>query len=189
MLSRTNLAVAPRADRLSLIVTLAVVALLAAACQGATATPSATQAAGAESESAQESESAEATESESPEESASEGEGGIELTVSETAAGSALAGEGGLTLYIFTNDTEGQSTCTGDCATNWPPLVIEEGQEATAGEGVTAEWIGTITRDDGSMQVTYEGRPLYYFQADAAPGDSNGEGVGGVWFIADPAGM
>ena len=60
--------------------------------------------------------------------------------------------------------------------------------EEMAGEGVDATLLGTITRDDGSTQVTYNGWPLYYFHEDAAPGDTNGQGVGGVWFLVSPEG-
>lgn len=108
--------------------------------------------------------------------------GGIEITVSHTSAGDALAGAGGMTLYILTADTDGTSTCSGGCADNWPPL-LGDGSEVTAGEGVSGTF-GTTTRDDGSSQVTHNGQPLYYYAADEAAGDANGEGVGGVWFIA-----
>jgi predicted lipoprotein with Yx(FWY)xxD motif len=110
-----------------------------------------------------------------------------EITVAETAAGTTLVGPDGMTLYIFTNDTDGVSNCSGDCATNWPPLVVTDDDELAAGDGVTGE-LDTIERDDGSLQVTYDGAPLYYFAGDSAAGDSNGEGVGGVWFIASPDG-
>jgi predicted lipoprotein with Yx(FWY)xxD motif len=108
--------------------------------------------------------------------------GGIEITVSHTSAGDALAGTGGMTLYIFAADTSGTSTCTGDCAAAWPPF-LGDGSEVTAGEGVSGEF-GTTTRDDGSKQVTHNGQPLYYFADDQAAGDAEGQGVGGVWFIA-----
>ncbi len=108
--------------------------------------------------------------------------GGIDITVSHTAAGDALAGAGGMTLYVLTADTGGISTCSGDCATTWPPL-LGDGSEVTAGEGVTGEF-GTTTRDDGSKQITHDGQPLYYFGNDQAAGDAGGQGVGGVWFIA-----
>jgi predicted lipoprotein with Yx(FWY)xxD motif len=108
--------------------------------------------------------------------------GGIEITVSHTSAGDALAGAGGMTLYTFAADTGGSSTCTGDCATTWPPL-LGDGSEVTAAQGVTGEF-GTTTRDDGSKQVTHNGQPLYYYADDQAAGDANGQGVGGVWFIA-----
>jgi predicted lipoprotein with Yx(FWY)xxD motif len=108
--------------------------------------------------------------------------GGIELTVSHTSVGDALAGAGGMTLYILTADTGGTSTCTGDCAATWPPL-LGDGSEAAAGDGVTGEF-GTTTRDDGSKQITHNGQPLYYHAGDQAAGDASGQGVGGVWFIA-----
>lgn len=108
--------------------------------------------------------------------------GAIDITVSRTAAGDALAGAGGMTLYILTADTGGTSTCTGDCATNWPPLP-GDGSQVTPGDGVTGTF-GTTTRDDGSTQVTHEGQPLYYYSGDQAAGDSTGEGIGGKWFIA-----
>jgi predicted lipoprotein with Yx(FWY)xxD motif len=107
---------------------------------------------------------------------------GVELTVSQTSAGDALAGPNGMTLYIFTNDTDGTSTCTGGCADAWPPF-LGDGSDVVAGAGVSGTF-GTTTRDDGSQQVTHNGQPLYYHVTDQAAGDATGEGVGGVWFIA-----
>lgn len=101
--------------------------------------------------------------------------------------GEILVGEGGKTLYVFTRDTGGASVCNGECATNWPPLLAEGGAAPTAGEGVTGT-LGTITRDDGSTQVTYNGAPLYYFIGDAAAGQVNGQGLQDVWFVATPSG-
>jgi predicted lipoprotein with Yx(FWY)xxD motif len=158
---------------------LAILMLVLAACAAATtASPSASEAAASESAAESEAESAEPSESEAP-------AGGIELTVSETSAGSALAGEGDMTLYTFDNDSSGESSCYDSCATNWPPLLVDEGAEAAAGEGVTGD-IGTTERTDGTTQVTYDGWPLYYFAADSAPGDATGDGVGDVWHIAIP---
>lgn len=111
----------------------------------------------------------------------------ITVATAETDAGTALVGPDEMTLYIFTQDTDGTSTCAGECAANWPPLIVPEGGSVEAGEGVTGE-LGTTERDDGGAQVTYEGMPLYYFAADEAPGDATGEGVGDVWFIATPEG-
>ena len=89
-----------------------------------------------------------------------------------------------MTLYVFDNDTTaGQSSCNAGCVESWPPLTVDGA--ATAGAGVSGE-IGSITRDDGSTQVTYNGSPLYYYAADQAAGDSSGDGVGGVWHIAAP---
>jgi predicted lipoprotein with Yx(FWY)xxD motif len=152
-------------------VLLAGLMLILAACSAATtATPS-------ESEAALESTAA--SESEAAEESEAAG-GTVEITVSETSAGSALAGEGGMTLYIFDQDTGGESSCYEGCDTNWPPLLVEGG-----GEGVTGD-IGVTARTDGTVQVTYNDSPLYYFAGDSAPGDATGDGVGGVWHIATP---
>lgn len=162
---------------------LSVLALLASAC-----TSSASPSADAASPSPP-SPSAASTQSEEASESAAAEGGGVTIEAAETAAGEALTGPDGMTLYIFLNDTQGgdASSCSGDCLANWPALTVDEGQEATGGEGVDGEF-ATITRDDGALQVTYEGWPLYYFAADEAPGDSNGEGVGEVWFIATPSG-
>jgi len=98
--------------------------------------------------------------------------------------GTYLVDGAGLTLYSFTRDVfTGQSACSGGCAEAWPPLLVGEGQVATAGEGVGGQ-IASAPRADGALQVTYDGRPLYYWQDDAAPGDTTGQGVGNVWFVA-----
>ena len=111
------------------------------------------------------------------------GGGAVTLTVSHTSAGDSLAGANGMTLYVDTKEQNGTIACTGGCAQAWPPLV----GTATAGSGVTGS-LGTITRPDGSVQVTYNGAPLYYYATDAAAGDATGQGVGGIWFIAAPSG-
>jgi predicted lipoprotein with Yx(FWY)xxD motif len=114
--------------------------------------------------------------------------GGLTIATGTGAPGTYLVGPDGKTLYTFTNDQQGdgKSTCNGDCATNWPPLVAEGGATPTAGDGVDAAKFGTATRDDGSVQITYDGWPLYYFAADTAAGQTTGEGVGGKWFVAKP---
>lgn len=92
----------------------------------------------------------------------------------------------GMTLYLFTVDEPGRSNCEGDCLANWPPLIVESEEELAAGEGLTGE-LGVIERaDDGSLQVTYNGWPLYYWAADQAPGDTTGHEVGDVWFVVPP---
>jgi predicted lipoprotein with Yx(FWY)xxD motif len=111
----------------------------------------------------------------------------ITVASAETDAGPSLVGPDGLTLYIFTSDTDGTSTCYEDCAATWPPFEVEAGATLEAGDGVTGE-IGTTEREDGTTQVTYEGMPLYFYASDTEPGDAIGEGVGGVWFIASPDG-
>jgi predicted lipoprotein with Yx(FWY)xxD motif len=114
--------------------------------------------------------------------------GGLEITTGSGTPGTFLVGPSGLTLYTFTNDTQGdgKSVCNGDCATAWPPLIAEGGATPTAGAGVDAAKFGTATRDDGTTQITYDGWPLYYFQGDSAAGQTNGEGLQGVWFVAKP---
>ncbi len=96
-----------------------------------------------------------------------------------------LTGKDGLTLYIFTKDTKdsGKSVCNGDCVTNWPPLTAASLDEIKLGAGATGK-LALVTRDDGTKMVSYNGMPLYYFAADKAAGDTKGEGVGGVWFVA-----
>jgi predicted lipoprotein with Yx(FWY)xxD motif len=113
--------------------------------------------------------------------------GDATLAVAESAElGEHVVDTEGWTLYIFLNDSPGQSVCAGDCAETWPPATVEDGDDLT-GDGVTGE-IATIERDDGSLQLTLEGWPLYRYAADEAPGDTTGEGVGDVWFVARPDG-
>lgn len=114
-------------------------------------------------------------------------EGTVSLAVSQSdELGSFLVDADGMTLYLFTKDTEGESTCYDDCASAWPPLLT--GGEAAAGEGVDASLLGTTERTDGTTQVTYGGWPLYYWVKDAAPGDTTGQDVGEVWYVVSPAG-
>jgi len=106
------------------------------------------------------------------------------VEVSSTAdLGDFIVDAQGRTMYVFLNDTSGASACDAECATNWPPATVEEGTALAAGNGVTAE-LGTLERDDGTVQLTLDGWPLYQYAGDAAPGDATGEGVGGVWFVA-----
>src|SRR5450759_4270968 len=86
-----------------------------------------------------------------------------------------VAGSNGMTVYTYTKDTAGgASTCTGGCLTKWPAVTVGAGTTATPGAGVSGT-LATITRpDDGTLQVTYNGLPLYFYQGDKAPGDTNG---------------
>lgn len=103
--------------------------------------------------------------------------------------GPILTGPLQMTLYVNANDTAGASSCTGDCAVNWPPLLggfSAEGTQPLAGAGVRGE-LGIIERADGTTQVTYDGKPLYYFSQDQAPGDIGGQGLmDGAWQVAIP---
>lgn len=98
------------------------------------------------------------------------------VAVSSPGFGTVLAGPNGRTLYTHAGDSATKSTCTGACATAWPPL--EATSQLAAGSGVTGS-IGTLTRPDGTTQVIYRGMPLYYWQGDTKSGDLTGNGVEG----------
>ncbi|MEJ7838108.1 MAG: hypothetical protein WKF81_04785 [Thermomicrobiales bacterium] len=107
------------------------------------------------------------------------------VAIAETPElGMFLTDADGMTLYLFTNDTPGVSNCDGECLANWPAFSAEE--PLTLPDDVPGE-LGIITRDDGDMQVTYNGMPLYYWVGDTAVGDTTGQGVGDVWFVVNPA--
>ncbi len=108
------------------------------------------------------------------------------VATSESSLGEILVDAEGMTLYLFTNDNPGESTCYGNCAATWPPLIADG--DFMGSENVDPELLGTTSREDGTLQVTYDGWPLYYYVMDEAPGDVNGQGVGGVWFVVSPAG-
>lgn len=109
----------------------------------------------------------------------------VTVAVADSPLGQILVDQNGLTLYLFTPDRLATSTCTGDCLTAWPVLA----GPAAAGTGITNEDLGAITRpDDSSLQATFYGWPLYYFAGDKAPGDLNGQGKGGKWFLVDGEG-
>ncbi|MFB6073411.1 MAG: hypothetical protein ABEJ89_00200 [Haloarculaceae archaeon] len=101
--------------------------------------------------------------------------------------GQILVDAHGMTLYVFEDDTRGaaRSSCTGGCATAWPPLTVDG--TPTAGDGVEAA-LSTFERDDDGVQVAANGWPLYGFQSDDEPGDAYGQGVDGVWRVLDPRG-
>ena len=93
----------------------------------------------------------------------------------------------GFSLYMYDKDTTaGQSACTGACAGNWPALTVSSASAIVPGNGLDAEDFATITRDDGSLQLTYYGKPLYMFSGDTAAGQVNGDGVLNVWHLAKP---
>jgi predicted lipoprotein with Yx(FWY)xxD motif len=98
-----------------------------------------------------------------------------------------LTAEAGKTLYVFHKDTadSGKSACgPGPCLDNWPPFVVESLDEVKPDSAVTGK-LALITRDDGTMQVTYKGLPLYYFAGDKAAGDTNGATIPN-WSVANP---
>ena len=108
------------------------------------------------------------------------------VATADTDLGTILVDGKGMTLYLYTKDTQnsGESTCEGQCLATWPPLL----GEPSASSGVDASMLGTITRSDGSTQVSYNGWPLYYWANDTAAGQTTGQGVGGVWWVVTPGG-
>jgi predicted lipoprotein with Yx(FWY)xxD motif len=95
-----------------------------------------------------------------------------------TSLGTVLVGSDGLTLYFHAGDSSTHSTCTGSCASNWPPLLVKAGTTVSGGSGVHGAF-ATFKRSDGTTQVTYKGHPLYAFTGDYSPGDATGQGIGG----------
>lgn len=106
-------------------------------------------------------------------------------TGSSAQLGTYLIAYNGMTLYTYAKDSQDKSTCTGGCATTWPPYTIPAGTPVHLQAGVVGK-AGMIARADGSMQVTYNGRPLYFYAGDTNGGDTNGQGIGGVWYVAKP---
>jgi len=90
--------------------------------------------------------------------------------------GGMMTDNAGKTLYTFDKDAGGKSACNGPCAGNWPPLMA--GSDAKA----SGDW-SIITRDDGSKQWAYKGKPLYLWSKDQKPGDMTGDGFNGVWHV------
>ena len=104
--------------------------------------------------------------------------GSVTVGSASSTLGTFLTGPNGKTLYTHAGDSMNTSTCTGGCLTAWPALTVASGQHPTAGSGVTGT-LGTFSRSDGGVQVTYNGLPLYYWQGDAKAGDTTGQGVNG----------
>jgi predicted lipoprotein with Yx(FWY)xxD motif len=104
----------------------------------------------------------------------------VPTKIGDSAKGKVLTDEHGMTLYTFAKDSKGKSACTGGCATNWPPLMASGMAEATGQYTI-------LTRDDGSKQWAYKGKPLYAWKNDKKPGDITGDGaLKGAWHIAKP---
>ncbi|MFF9018427.1 hypothetical protein ACF09C_36390 [Streptomyces sp. NPDC014870] len=114
----------------------------------------------------------------------------VQLSAASAGALSPVVVNGaGFTLYRFDNDTAkpSKSTCDGACATTWPPVVVKPGGRIFI-DGVKKSDVGVVKRDDGNLQVTIGGWPVYRFNKDLKPGDTNGQGVGGTWFGVTPDG-
>ena len=158
-----------------LLITAAITsALLAAACGGTT--PSAT--------------ASSPSPNPSPSPAASPAASGTTIAVATNAKlGQILVDGKGMTVYLFVADTGTSSTCYTSCAAVWPPVLATGAPQA--GAGATASLLGTTTRTDGKIEVTYAGHPLYYFVQDKAAGDTTGQGIngfGGLWWVLTPSG-
>ena len=105
---------------------------------------------------------------------------------SNAQLGSFLVDDKGMSLYLFTTDKPNTSNCYGKCASFWPPLLTSGAPVAAS--GLDASKLGTTTRADGTVQVTYNGWPLYYFAKDKQPGDVKGQKVQGTWFVISTSG-
>lgn len=108
------------------------------------------------------------------------------LTISQTNIQKVLADAEQRTLYSFSTDGPNatESKCNEGCATIWPPAIVT----GTPNAGPTTAKVGTIKRSDGTLQLTINGRPAYTYAGDTKPGNSNGQNVGGVWFMFDEFG-
>ena len=113
------------------------------------------------------------------------GEGG-DVILTETTFGLVLSDAEGNILYMYAPDGTDTPTCTGGCASAWPAFVTEE-DHGHVGDGVNEDLLKVVDGPNGT-QFSYNGHPLYFFAGDSAPGDTNGQGSGGVWFILDAEG-
>lgn len=151
----------------------AAVALLAAACSSSASSSSgSTPAASA-----------------SPASSSSGSASGTVIKTANSSGGAFLTNGSGRAIYLFVADGKDKSTCSGACAATWPP-VTATGQPTASGSAQASD-LGTITRSDGSKQVTYDGHPLYYYSGDTGSGMDNGQGINGygaLWWLVAPSG-
>ena len=107
------------------------------------------------------------------------------VSIKDAKLGAILASKNGMTLYIFDKDTENISNCSGQCAATWIPYVTASKDPLIGGDSVKGS-IGTMVRSDGSMQVTYKGKPLYMYIKDTKAGMTTGNNVNGTWHIVTP---
>jgi predicted lipoprotein with Yx(FWY)xxD motif len=111
------------------------------------------------------------------------------ITTKTSSGGSFLTNSAGRAVYLFMADSTGKSACDGACAAAWPPVIAAS--QPTAAGSAQATDLGTITRSDGTKQVTYDGHPLYYFEGDTGPGTDKGQGLdnfGAKWWLVAPTG-
>lgn len=153
--------------------------MLAAACGSSSNKPAATAASGGASSAPTSAPAATSAQA------ASSAPLNVKVT-SNAKFGNILTDANGMTLYLRTSDPQNGSSCTGGCASTWPPLTITG--KPSVDSSISASLISTITRDDGSTQVTINGKPLYHYAPDKAPGDTGGEGIANVWYVVAPNG-
>lgn len=113
------------------------------------------------------------------------------LDVQSSRFGQILVDGQGRALYLFAADKTTDSTCYDACATAWPPMLADKGAKIDAMHDAIASLTGTTTRKDGTVQVTYNGHPLYYFVGDKTPGQIECQAIvnfGGAWYVVDPKG-
>jgi predicted lipoprotein with Yx(FWY)xxD motif len=111
------------------------------------------------------------------------------VSAAKTKLGTVLVDGRGRTLYLFEKDKGTASSCTGACASIWPPLTTAA--KGVAGNGLAAAKLGSIKRADGKREVTYAGHPLYTYAGDAKRGDTEGQGLdqfGAEWYVLAPSG-
>ncbi|MFI6843069.1 hypothetical protein [Kitasatospora sp. NPDC050467] len=108
-------------------------------------------------------------------------------TATDPKLGTVVTDSAGFTLYRFDKDTANppMSNCNGNCASTWPPAPANG---AVTVKGIDSKLVGTVTRADGSKQITLNGWPAYRYAPDTKPGDTKGQGVGGTWFALTPTG-
>ena len=153
------------------------VALLAAACSSA----------GSSSPAASSTPAGASAPSSAPASGGASASGATVITTASSSAGTFLTSGSGRAIYLWAKDTSGMSACTGACASAWPPVT---GTATVAGSAKASD-LGTITRSDGTKQVTYDGHPLYYFAGDSGPGTATGQGsdsFGAKWWLVAPTG-
>jgi len=107
-------------------------------------------------------------------------------TMQDPTYGTILTDGQGNTLYLFETDQGTKTSCTTGCSSTWPALTVTG--QPSAGAGADASKLGSAKQDDGSTQVTYNGHLVYRYSGDTAPGQTNGEGIGGVWFVVSASG-
>jgi predicted lipoprotein with Yx(FWY)xxD motif len=108
------------------------------------------------------------------------------VQISQTALGEVLANGEGFSLYGFMNDTGGVPTCEDTCAETWPPVLVDS---TDLPAGLDPAIFRVAPRPDGTLQLAAGSWPLYTYAGDAAPGETNGQGTGGVWYVVTPTGQ